>query len=73
MTAHPCPDCGHDMEVQHVCERCGKREATPDALWEAYRAGYAVAAGYAPEDESDLDPERTGFNYWLAGRTEGTP
>ena len=23
----PCPDCGEGMEVQHVCENCGKREA----------------------------------------------
>ena len=23
----PCPDCGGGMEVQHVCENCGKREA----------------------------------------------
>lgn len=26
-TEAPCPDCGNNMEPQHVCENCGHREA----------------------------------------------
>lgn len=38
----PCPGCGHGMEAQMVCGRCGHRQATCEVLLTAY--GESVVA-----------------------------